>query len=100
MHKVLECPVTLRAWVELSTQKAKLGMLSSSSPTLEDILGVTGEECKLARAMNSELLVKILSYGGKGFDPINITKRALRSIYINEPMSRIMHAKLKSLIEN
>ena len=99
VHKILNCPVTQRAWSELSAQKEKLGMVSSSSPSLEEILGVRGEDNKLAMAMNMELLVKILSYGGKSFDPINVTRRALRSIYINEPMCKTMRTKLKAIIE-
>ena len=98
IHKVLECPVTREAWAHLSAQKVKLGMISHSAPTIESILGVSGEESKLAKAMNMELLVKILSNGGKRFDPSSTVKRVVKSIYINEPMKPEMRDKFKALI--
>ena len=101
-HKVLNCPTTLNAWKELTKIKVKLGLSRDSqvqSLDIETILGVPGTESKLAYAMNSELLVKIVGYGGKKFEPRVAVERALKTIYINEPMSRDMRLKLKTAID-
>lgn len=92
-HKVLQCPKAKVIWDKLVDLKERVGLDTSHTATLEDILGVN-EQSKISFAIHAEILKRILSTGGKRYCPNRILSQAITTIEQCEPLN----AGLKAIV--
>lgn len=64
-----------------------MGMEPLVAVDLEGIIGISGNQHKLAQTLRAELVTKLMSMGSRSYDPQSLVRACLRTVSIVENLT-------------
>ena len=94
-HRIIGCPNAVRAWELLDELKRRIGLNQLTDISIDNLLGAKDRLSKIELALQSELLLRIIS-SSERYNPEVLVKASARLIYHSEVLSRELKEKLKA----
>ena len=85
LHRIIECPKAQISWQLLDELKIRIGLNQLSDHSIENILGAKDKIDKIELALQSELLLRLISTGEE-YDPKRLILASLKVIAHSEKL--------------
>ena len=98
-HRFLECELAKEAWVNLENFIDQLGLHQVAHNSIETVVGAdVTETSKLALTLRAELASRLISTGGRKYNPTATVKASLKTVLTVENMSLTHKKKLSEIL--
>ena len=100
-HRLLECELAKQSWAQLESYIDQLGLFPIVHNSIETIVGAGETEfSKLALTLRAELVSRLISTGGRKYNPTAMVKASLQTILVVEKMSPVDKGRLDRIIRD